>query len=147
MNEYREIKTAADAKSFYEAVNSLHDGEILSVQYAHNGFERKPDGLWCDPTKTQLCLTVLVTSIWDSVVELVFEGVEEWQMRGSSYGPDDIFCILVEFDPNGSVVWTTGYSTEPEIMKENRYVIARSLKWRFIEDHRPQESARKAHDL
>ncbi|MBQ9779335.1 MAG: hypothetical protein IJW00_00140 [Clostridia bacterium] len=135
--EYLSIKTPADARAFCEAVNSLHDGEILSVQYTHNGFERKPDGLWCDPAKTQLHLTVLVTSIWDSVVELVFESIDEWQLQGNSLAPEDIFCIRVEFAPNGSVVWTTGHSTEPEIMKENRYVIAHSMKWRFIEDNRP----------
>ena len=134
---YYQIKTSADARAFCEAVNSLHDGEILSVQYTHNGFERKQDdGLWCDPAKTELRLTVLVTSIWDSVVELVFEAIDEWQISARCGGVDDIFDILVELGPNGSVVWTTGHSTEPEIMKENRYVIAHSLKWRFIEDHR-----------
>ncbi len=133
---YIYIKTPADARAFYEAANSLHDGEILSVQYTHSGFERKPDGLWCDPSKTQLCMTVLVTSIWDSVVELVFESVDEWRIQGNSGAPGDIYGSLVEFDSNGTVVWTTGHSTEPEIMKENRYVIAHSLKWRFIEDHR-----------
>ena len=141
--EYRLIKTSADARAFYEAVNSLHDGAILSVQYAHNGFERKPDGLLCDPAKTELRLTVLVTSIWDSIVELVFESIDEWQMQGNPCALDDIYCILVEFSPNGSVIWTTGHSTDPAVLKENRYVIARSMKWRFVEDHRSQESKRK----
>lgn len=144
---YTPIKTPADARAFCEAVNSLHDGQILSVQYTHNGFERKPDGLWCDPSKTELRLTVLVTSIWDSVVELVFESVEKWQIQGNSCAPDDIFCILVEIGEQGTVTWTTGHNTEPEVMKEDRYVIAQSMKWRFVEDHRPQKSKRKDHDL
>lgn len=136
---YTPIRTPADVQAFCEAVNDLHDGEILSVQYTHNGFERKPDGgLWCDPTRTELRLTVLVTSIWDSMVELVFESIKKWQMKGDSFVPDDILeDILVEIGEKGTITWTTGHSTEPEIMKENRYVIAGSMKWRFIEDHRP----------
>lgn len=137
--QYHDIKNPADAKAFIEAVNGLHDGYILSVHYANNGVSREDRCLYFAPDRTELRVTVLVTSIWDSMVELVFESVEKWQMEERASCLDDIFDVLVEFDANGSVIWTTGFSTEPKVLKENRYVIAKSMKWRFIEDHRPQE--------
>lgn len=133
--EYAPVRTSSDVQNFMEAVNSLHDGYVLSVNYVNNGIFREGHELWLVPERNELRVTVMVTSIWDSMVELVFESVEKWRMSGSTY---DIFDVLVEFDSNGSVIWTTGFSTEPKVMEENSYVIAKSMKWRFIEDHRPQ---------
>ena len=135
---YTSILTPEDAKSFVEAVNSLHDGEITAINYQFNGITKLPEGgHMYEPDETELKITVLVTSIWDSVVELVFESLDDWQLGGHS--GSCIYDILVDFSDRGFVVWTTGCSTDMAVMREEDFVIARRMKWRFIEDNRPDE--------
>ena len=83
-----------------------------------------------------LRLTVLVTSIWDSVVELVFEDLNDWQLTGRQ---SEIYGITMDFNDHGAVIWTTAHSTDVAFMKEANYVISRHMKWRFMEDNRPAE--------
>ena len=137
---YTSILTPEDAKAFIQAVNSLHDGEITDIRYRFNGITKLPEGgHMYEPDKTELRITVLVTSIWDSVVELVFESLDDWQLGSCSRSNTgtDIYGILVDFDDKGFVVWTTGHSTDMAVMREADFVIARRMKWRFIEDNRP----------
>ena len=135
---YTPILTPEDAKSFIQAVNSLHDGEITAINYQFNGITKLPEGgHMYEPDKTELKITVLVTSIWDSVVELVFESLDDWQLGGHS--GSCIYDILVDFSDRGFVIWTTGYSTDMAVMREEDFVIARRMKWRFVEDNRPDE--------
>jgi hypothetical protein len=89
-----------------------------------------------EPDKTELKITVLVTSIWDSVVELVFEELDDWQLKSNQMG---IYGTLVEFSDQGRVIWTTAHSTDMKYIQESNYVISRHMKWRFIEDNRPDE--------
>ena len=135
---YTPILTPEDAKSFIQAVNSLHDGEITAINYQFNGITKLPEGgHMYEPDKTELKITVLVTSIWDSVVELVFESLDDWQLGG--YSGSCIYDILVDFNDQDFVIWTTGCSTDMAVMQEADFVIARRMKWRFVEDNRPDE--------
>ena len=135
---YTSILTPEDAKSFVEAVNSLHDGEITAINYQFNGITKLPEGgHMYAPDMTEMRITVLVTSIWDSVVELVFEALDDWQLGGHS--GSCIYDILVDFNDRGFVIWTTGCSTDMAVMREADFVIARRMKWRFVEDNRPDE--------
>ena len=139
---YTPILTPEDAKSFMEAVNSLHDGEITAVSYQFNGITKLPEGgHMYAPDMTEMRITVLVTSIWDSVVELVFEALDDWQLGSCSRSNigTDIYGILVDFDDQGLVIWTTGCSTDMAVMREADFVVARRMKWRFVEDNRPDE--------
>ena len=75
---YTPILTPEDAKAFIQAVNSLHDGEITDIRYHFNGITKLPEGgHMYEPDETELRITVLVTSIWDSVVELIFEALDD----------------------------------------------------------------------
>ena len=135
---YTPILTPEDAKSFVEAVNSLHDGEITAINYQFNGITKLPEGgHMYAPDMTEMRITVLVTSIWDSVVELVFEALDDWQLGGHS--GSCIYDILVDFNDQDFVIWTTGCSTDMAVMQEADFVIARRMKWRFVEDNRPDE--------
>lgn len=138
--DYTPILTPEDAKAFIEAVNSLHDGEMTDIRYRFNGITKLPEGgHMYEPDETELKITVLVTSIWDSVVELVFESLDDWQLGSYSKSNigTDIYGILVDFDDKGFVVWTTGHSIDMAVMQEADFVIARRMKWRFVEDNRP----------
>ena len=135
---YTPILTSEDAKNFIEAVNHLHDGEITAINYQFTGITALPEGgHMYAPDMTELHITVLVTSIWDSVVELVFENLDDWQLGGHS--GSCIYDVLVDFNDRGFVIWTTGCSTDMAVMQEEDFVIARHMKWRFIEDNRPDE--------
>ena len=135
---YTPILTPEDAKAFIKAVNDLHDGEITDIRYRFNGITKLLEGgHMYEPDKTELKITVLVTSIWDSVVELVFESLDDWQLGG--YSGSCIYDILVDFSDRGFVIWTTGHSTDMAVMREEDFVIARRMKWRFVEDNRPDE--------
>ena len=138
--DYTPILTPEDAKAFIKAVNDLHDGEITDIRYRFNGITKLPEGgHMYEPDKTELKITVLVTSIWDSVVELVFEALDDWQLGSCSRSHigTDIYGILVDFDGQGFVTWTTGCSTDMAVMREADFVVARRMTWRFVEDNRP----------
>ena len=139
---YTPILTPEDAKSFVEAVNHLHDGEITAIDYRFTGITKLPEGGHMHaPDMTEMHITVLVTSIWDSVVELVFESLDDWQLGSCSRSNigTDIYGILVDFSDRGFVIWTTGCSTDMAVMQEADFVISRRMKWRFVEDNRPDE--------
>lgn len=135
--DYTPILTPEDANHFIKSVNDLHDGEITAVDYRFNGITKLPEGGHSyDPDMTELRITVLVTSIWDSVVELVFEALDGWQLKSDLMG---IYGMLVEFNDQGEIIWTTAPSTEMPYMQQSSYVVSRRMKWRFILDNRPEE--------
>ena len=111
---------------------------MTDIRYRFNGITKLPEGgHMYEPDETELKITVLVTSIWDSVVELVFEALDDWQLGG--YSGSCIYDILVDFNDRGFVIWTTGCSTDMAVMREADFVISRRMKWRFVEDNRPDE--------
>ena len=128
---FHPIHTPEDIQTFLEATNELHDGYIVSVQYTHSGISKIESGhYYFEPDKTKLTLRILVTSIWDATVEIEFEGLFAWQIRNDER--DDILATTLCLHGD-TIVWTDDPYTDAQDMKKSSYVIASSMKWRFIE--------------
>ena len=69
---YNTIKTEKDIEFFLEKTNSLHDGYIVGVQYVNNGISIGRNCYEFNNEKTKLIIRILVTSIWDAVIEIEF---------------------------------------------------------------------------
>lgn len=122
------IKNANDIKDFLVQTNSLHDGYVLQVKYHNDGISKTESGHYFEPAKTTLVLQILVTSIWDAVVEIEFENLLEWQIK---YNQSGIFDVSVFFSEDNLIVWMDDIYTNAEDMKKGSYVIAESMKWRI----------------
>ena len=127
---FNEIKTSEDIRTFLEKTNSLHDGHIVDVRYTHQGISKIEGGHYFEPDKTKLVLRILVTSIWDAVVEIEFESLWEWQIKDKPLGLTD---TSVAFDEHHRVVWSDDVSVNPKEAKKGSYVVASSMKWRIKE--------------
>lgn len=126
--ETHTIRSQHDIDQFLDCTNSLHDAYLIGVHYAHNGLSgRNP--LWIDPARTELHLRYLVTSLPDTVAELIFSGLTEWQLRDSSW---DITDTAVSFDEQGRILWADDSSTAPGLRENGSYVIADSMQWRLL---------------
>jgi hypothetical protein len=126
---FNEIKTREDIRVFLEKTNSLHDGHIINVQYINNGISKSENGYWLVPDQTKLTLQILVTSIWDAVVEIEFEGLYEWQIYNNF---SDIFATTLSFDDKGHIIWADDPWQTHEELKSSSFVIAASMKWRIV---------------
>ena len=127
---FREIRTNQDIQDFLEKSNCLHDGYIIDVHYTNQGISKIENGHYFEPDKTKLILQILVTSIWDTVVEIEFEGLFEWQIKDDM---GDIFHASVTFDERNCIVWSDDAYTDKDEMKKGSYAIAASMKWRIVE--------------
>ena len=125
----RSIKNIKDINIFLEETNSLHDGYVVNVRYNNDGISKIEGGHYFEPSKTKLVLQILVTSIWDAVVEIEFENLLEWQIKDNQ---SDIFDVSVFFNENNLIVWMDDTYISAEEMKKGSYVIAESMKWRII---------------
>ena len=126
---FTEIKTEKDIKAFLEKTNQLHDGYILSAIYTNNGIKKTEGGHSYFPWMTTLTLKVLVTSIWDTIVEIEFEGLCEWQIYDKF---SDIFATTLSFDDEGHIVWADVPWQTHEELKRGSFVIAESMKWQIV---------------
>ena len=126
---YNEIKSSEDIKNFLEKTNMLHDGYIIDAQYKYYGIEKTEDGLCFCPEEKKLTLRILVTSIFNTVVELEFENILDWQMKSDT---DYIFSTFVDFMEPKRIVWSSAFFTNMDSIKNNSYVIAKSMKWRMV---------------
>lgn len=124
------IVSEKDIKNFLDKTNSLHDGYIIDVHYVNDGITIKEDAYCFDSERTKLILRILVTSINDIVVEIVFENILEWQIKDNQR---DILDTAVIFDVNHRIIWTDETFIDMNELKNNSYVIAQSMKWRIIE--------------
>lgn len=70
-----------------------------------------------------------ITSIYDTVVELLFTGMYEWQIRDKMW---DITETAIAFTKHNQIIWTSGYSTAPDVRKRYCYAVANSMQWRFV---------------
>ena len=140
---FYEIKSPKDVEEFIDKTNALHDGEIMDVRFSHTGISKdKKGGYWFDPSRTKLTLQILVTSLWDAVIEIEFEDLLHWQVKGSLYTFDDIIETHVKIDSGLStlspeqdwIIWSDDTFTTMEDLKDCSYVIAKSMKWRIVED-------------
>ena len=127
---YYSIKSNEDIQCFYEKANSLHDGYIIGVQYEHKGIAKTEHGHVFDFEQTKLVLKILVTSIWDAVVELEFDGICEWQIKDNQW---DMTDTTVMFDDQDRIIWSDDVYINMEETKKGSYIIAKSMKWRIAE--------------
>ena len=133
------IKSQKDIDTFIEQSNALHDGYVLSVQYLHNGIKRSDDGrLEFRPEDRELTIRILITSIWDTVIELHLRGVSEWQVTDSAWA---ILGTAVSVSDKGLIVWTDDETTDEETLRDGSYVIAESMEYCFCEDHRQKNES------
>ena len=122
------IKTKEDIENFLDKTNALHDGYIIGVQYTNEGITKSDYGYYFNPEQTKLIIQVLVTSIYDTIVELEFENLLEWQIKDNQR---DITDTSIMFDENGSIIWLDDVYTTAEEMKKGSYVIAKTMQWRI----------------
>ena len=125
---YHTINSQSDIDLFLDRTNSLHDAYLIGVDYAHNGISGG-NPCYFDWDKAELRLRWLVTSIYDKTVELVFTAPLEWQLKDWGY---DITNTAVSFTDKGFVIWADLDSTAPEFREQGSYVIAQTMKWRFL---------------
>ena len=127
---YHEIKTIKDIQFFLDRSNSLHDGYIINVQYANNGISIDGDTYYFNPEQTKLTLKILVTSICDTIIEIEFENLKEWQIRDNQWDMTDTSVI---FDKDDWILWSDDVYVDADELKKGSYVIAKTMKWRVVE--------------
>lgn len=126
--EYREIKTNRDAVRFDRETNGLHDGYLVSVSYSHEGYTWG-NPMHVDPQKTFLVLRIMVTSLRDTLVEMEFEGIRDFQIKETAYGLVDSSISITK---DRLITWCGDNSTETDVLRDANYVIADKMKWRII---------------
>ena len=130
---FKEIKTEKDIQDFIDKTNSLHDGYIIGLQYTndvHTNIDKNGD--FTNPDATKLILRILVTSIWDTVVEIEFESIWKWQVLNDIYF-DVILDTSVSFNDKGYIVWADDVWTDQNDLDDCSFAIAKSMKWRIVE--------------
>ena len=127
---YYEIKTKKDIQFFLNKSNSLHDGYIINVQYTNNGISIDGDTYCFNPEQTKLILQILVTSICDTIIEIEFENLKEWQIKDNQFDMTDTSVI---FDKDDWILWSDDVYIDANELKKGSYVIAKTMKWRFVE--------------
>lgn len=126
---FQTIQTSKDIEFFLDQTNELHDGDLIGVQYIHNG-HTGGNPHYVNPKLSELRMRYMVTSIDDAIVELVFSSLVEWQVKDNSF---EITDTAVSIDENGFVIWTDDCSTAAEVRKNGSYVIAEKMQWRFVD--------------
>ena len=130
---FNEIKTEKDIQDFIDKTNSLHDGYIIGVQYKNDVHTNVDEnGYFTNPDATKLILRILVTSIWDTVVEIEFESLWKWQVLNDTYF-DVILDTSVSFNDKGYIVWADNVWTDQNDLDDCSFAIAKSMKWRIVE--------------
>ena len=124
------IKTNEDIQLFLKKTNSLHDGYVIGVQYVNDAVAHMDDGgYFIDPDNTKLVIRVVVTSIDDTIVEIEFEALKDWQIKDNPWGMQD---TSVFFDECDNAVWSDDVYINADELKKGTYVIAGSMSWRIV---------------
>ena len=135
--EYHEIRNAQDVSDFLSETNGLHDGYIVSANYQHQGYVLG-NPMLIDPQKSKLVLNVMVTSINNTLVELVFEDIRNFQIKDANY---DLLDSSIVFSEDGSVTWCGDYSCEPDVLRDANYVAAGTMKWRIVLQYKTRDAS------
>ena len=131
--EFYSIKSNEDIQFFLEKTNSLHDGYIVGVQYTNDVRTNVDEnGDFINPEATKLMIRILVTSIWDTVVEIEFENLLEWQLLNDTYF-SVILDTSVSFNDKGYIIWADDLWEKRDDLEGCSYAIAKSMKWRIVE--------------
>ena len=123
------IENFADIDTFIKKTNALHDGYIIAVEFQNNGIKISDDVYEFNSELKQLKIRVLITSIQDVILEMVFENILEWKITDSGY---DILEASVGFNDKGFIIWADGAIDMDNIEKNDSYVIAEKMKWRIF---------------
>ena len=126
---YNEIKTIKDIEFFLDKTNSLHDGYVINVHYANKGISIDGDTYYFNPEQTKLTLQILVTSICDTIIEIEFEYLKEWQIKDNQWEITDTTVII---DKDNWILWTDDVYVNQDELKNSSYVIAKAMKWRVV---------------
>ena len=126
--DYQLIRDDKDASAFLSEVNGLHDGYIVSVNYQHQGYTWG-NPLYIDPKKTGLILTVMVTSIDNTLVEMSFEHIKDLQIRNIGY---ELLDSSISISEDGFITWCGDSETTPGALHDSVYVIAKVMKWKIV---------------
>ena len=130
---FNEIKTEKDIQNFIDKTNSLHDGYIIGVQYINDVMTNVDEnGYFNNPDATKLILKILVTSIWNTVVEIEFENLWEWQLLNDTYF-SVILDTSISFNDKGYIIWADDVWENRDDLGGCSYAIAKSMKWRIVE--------------
>ena len=130
---FNEIKTEKDIQNFIDKTNSLHDGYIIGVQYTNDVITNVDENRYfTNSDATKLILKILVTSIWNTVVEIEFENLWEWQLLNDTYF-SVILDTSISFNDKGYIVWADDVWENRDDLEGCSYVIAKSMKWRIVE--------------
>lgn len=128
---FKSIRTNDDIKEFLDKTNCLHDGYILAVNFQNEGITKEGENCHrIDPSQMKLFLRILVTSIWDTVVEIEFENLSQWQIKNGAW--DDITDTSVTFDEENRIVWSDDSYANNET-ESGSFVVCGSMKWRIAE--------------
>lgn len=127
---FNSIKVNEDIKDFLDKTNSLHDGYIIGVQYTNNGITKIENGHNFNPQQTKLTLQILVTSICDTIVEIEFENLLEWQIKDNQW---DITDTTIIFNEQNRIVWSDDVYINMDELRKGSYAIAKSMKWRIVQ--------------
>ena len=130
---FNEIKSSKDIKNFLAKTNWLHDGYILGVQYTNKGITQIDNGHRFDPEQTKLVLQILVTSIWDTVIEIEFEHLLEWQIKDNQWDITDTSVVFQKVQGGKWFIWSDDAFTNMDDLKDHSYAVAKSMKWRVVE--------------
>ena len=131
--EFYSIKSNEDIQFFLEKTNSLHDGYIVGVQYTNDVRTNVDEnGDFINPEATKLMIRILVTSIWDTVVEIEFENLWEWQLLNDTYF-SVILDTSISFNDKGYIIWADDVWENRDDLEGCSYAIAKSMKWRIVE--------------
>ena len=129
---FNEIKTENDIQNFIDKTNSLHDGYIVGVQYTNDVITNVDEnGYFTKPDASKLILKILVTSISNTIVEIEFESLREWQLSNDAYF-SMILDATVSFDDGGYITWSDSAKENQDNFEGCSYVTAKSMRWRII---------------
>jgi len=126
--DYHIISDEIDAAAFLSEANGLHDGYIVSVDYQHHGYTWG-NPMYIDPEKTKLVLRVMVTSIYNTLIEMVFEFIYDFQIKDDEFG---LLDSSITFSKDGYVTWCGDLTTEPDSLRDSNYVVSKVMKWRIV---------------
>jgi len=128
--KYTEIKTNEDVATLFRVSNGMHDGHVVSVEYKN----KAALGNIYDYSKISLRLRILVSSVKDMIVELLFDTVYDYRIVDSISGCD-ILGFSLSLDEYGNVTFTDDlFSPDFEDSPNVSYVKAKHLCWRVLED-------------
>ena len=124
------VKSIEDINNFLDKTNSLHDGYVVGVKYINSGISKTERGHFFEPEKTKLVLQILVTSICDTIIEIEFEYLKEWQIKDNQWHITDTTVFL---DKDNWILWSDDVYVNQDELKNSSYVIAKTMKWRVVE--------------